>query len=221
MRRITWWIALGAAASAVAGAVLLRPPSPEGNASTPPLPARAGEAAAHPGAGPAAAGGDLRLQVALLRAEVAALRAQVEASQAPARAAPPSETPAERTAGDPVAREVATVAHLRHMQEVAVAYAAEPTDAGWAASTRGLVQAALAADEGTRALVREVDCRSRSCRVELSDDGSGALSKSLPLIVQRLGTALPSAEAEQSETTGGGARVVLYLSRADASSPGR
>jgi len=49
--------------------------------------------------------------------------------------------------------------------------------------------------------------------VELHDDGSGSLGKSMPMLAQQLAGTLPTATANTIAEPGGGSTVVLYLSR--------
>ena len=62
-----------------------------------------------------------------------------------------------------------------------------------------------------QAAIGNVDCRSRTCRVEISDDGSGKLDKQLPLFVQSVGKTLPNMQAERVGERSGPSMMVLYL----------
>jgi len=99
------------------------------------------------------------------------------------------------------------------MAGIGDAFRNEATDPRWSSSTSSVVQAALVADNDLRSLARGVECRSRTCRVEIADDGSVKLGKILPMFAQQVGRELPSVAAERVEDAGGAATMVLYMSR--------
>lgn len=75
------------------------------------------------------------------------------------------------------------------------------------------MQEALAGDEAMQAAVHNVECRSRSCRLEIADDGAGTLAKSIPSLAFRLAETLPEMMSGQVEDGNGGSTTILYLSR--------
>jgi len=60
-----------------------------------------------------------------------------------------------------------------------------------------------------------VECRSRTCRLELADDGSGKLGKILPVFAQQVGRELPSIAYDRIVDASGTATMVLYMARQD------
>jgi hypothetical protein len=133
--------------------------------------------------------------------------------------------PVRPEAQDPVVKDPRTDLEVRaederqwrdYMAGVTAAFRQQSVDAAWSSATASAVQSALATDSDLRPLARGVECRSRTCRVAITDDGSGKLGKALPLFAQQVGQALPSIVAERIEEPGGGATMILYLSRPDS-----
>lgn len=94
---------------------------------------------------------------------------------------------------------------------VDAAFQNEARDPQWSAAMTSMVRATLAADNDLR--VGDVECRSKTCRVEIADDRSGRLGKILPAFALRLGESLPRVTADEVEDATGGTRLVLYMSR--------
>jgi hypothetical protein len=94
------------------------------------------------------------------------------------------------------------------------AFHAEGEDRAWAEATETSVRAALASGREFGALqARSLVCRSRSCRLELFDDGSNELQTALPLLALRLASALPRISAAPLLREGESPALALYLSR--------
>lgn len=154
-------------------------------------------------------------------AELAALRrrmAQLEARlwiQAQRQAAPEA-APAMQPDAEPEARADAERRQRDHVAAVAAEFRDEASDPGWASSASAAIQAAIAADDALRPLVRGVECRARTCRVALADEGPDGAGKGLPMLVQRLGAELPRVVFDRAEDAGGGSTLILYMSRAIA-----
>ena len=157
---------------------------------------------------------ELRQQLARLEAR---LRTREQGTAAPGLPPPAPEAPA--AAGDPrTDPETRAEAQRRQREYVAgvdAEFRNEATDPRWSSATSSVIQAAIADDHDLRALVRGVECRSRTCRVEIADDGSGTSSKSVPMLAHQVGRDLPSVVFDRVENDRGGATVVLYLSRPD------
>ena len=64
-------------------------------------------------------------------------------------------------------------------------------------------------------LTRSVECRSRTCRVEVTDDGSARMHRTLLKFAQRVGHELPDVTFGQVDNPGGAPTIVLYMSRPD------
>ena len=152
----------------------------------------------------------LSREVAQLRHEVSDLRLQV--ARGP-NAAPPATaaTPADRS--DPQTRAEAARAEQQRLASSEQAFRSQQVDARWSQGATASVRAALGeVDEGLRNQVRSVECRAQSCRVEISPDAGGALMRDLPVLVNRLGSALPNVTAGQVDQGDGRQATVLYMS---------
>jgi hypothetical protein len=162
----------------------------------------------------ASASGDdltqLRQQVALLRREVADVRQQL--ARMPAGTLVADTTPDPRT--DANARAEAERADQLRLASTESAFRREENDMRWSRDTTASVRSALSGvDEALRNQVRSVECRSQSCRVEISSEGGGAVGQELPVILARLAPSLPNVTAGQIDQGNGRQATVLYLSR--------
>ena len=153
----------------------------------------------------------LKQQVALLRREVADIRQQLvrlPVAQRTAEVAPPNPR------RDPQARLEAELTEQLRIASAETTFRREPEDARWSQATAATVRSALAeADEAVRNQVRSIECRSQSCRVEISADSGGPLARDLPALLMRLGQSLPNATAGRIDQGNGRQATVLYLSR--------
>jgi hypothetical protein len=68
-------------------------------------------------------------------------------------------------------------------------------------------------DPALRSGAGGIDCRSQSCRVEIDNDGSGALQKALLTFLQQAADILPSMQAGRGTDGAGRATMILYLTR--------
>jgi hypothetical protein len=140
-----------------------------------------------------------------LRAEVAALRAQVAGlDQAPAPEAEPVMTEEERRAED-------DRRHAAYMDRVEAGFEREAVDPTWSSSTATRVWSTIKQMDVIHAAARTVECRSKSCRIEVRDDGTGALHKGLPMFAQEFADAMPYMAGRQVQEPDGHAGMVLYL----------
>ncbi|MES2353484.1 MAG: hypothetical protein V4568_03605 [Pseudomonadota bacterium] len=157
----------------------------------------------------------LREEVAVLRAEVSMLRRRIPTQgQAQAETEDTPAMTAEKNARtDPLARAEAEKAHQKQMAGVEAAFRNEPNDSKWSSRAASTLQDALTGDDAARANMRNVECRSHTCRVEIIDDGSGQLAKSMPLIAQRVAQTFPTMTANQIDQGNGTSTTVLYMSR--------
>ncbi|HEX7836019.1 MAG TPA: hypothetical protein VF469_01085 [Kofleriaceae bacterium] len=178
-----------------------------------------GEAASRPTTGSAGASRPeddaTPSQVAELRRELGELRRQVWA-QGQRAGGEPSRGEAARARDprtDPEARAEYERARREAIAGVEAGFRGEATDPRWSPAASTAVQAVLAADDKLRSLAREVECRSRTCRVEIADDGTGELDKVLPEFTVRVGQDLSSAVYDRAQGADGVPRRILYLSR--------
>jgi hypothetical protein len=152
-------------------------------------------------------------QLDALQHAVAALNAQL------ARPAPrPVTDPAKDSKAAPDMDDVQAVraadAERRrtYMAGVAESFAGERVDGVWAGRTSVRVNAALSGDEVLKGFAHDVQCRTQTCRVEIADDGTGALSRRLPFVALSLADVLPSLASEPADPASGRSGMVLYMS---------
>jgi len=118
-------------------------------------------------------------ELAELRQEVFELHHRVRAQeQRPARS-DATAAPSQAEPPDPEDRAEQVRRYHAYIAGVEAAFRQEARDPRWSADTSTVIQTALATNQELRPLAGSVECRSRTCRVEVTDDGSGALSKQL------------------------------------------
>ena len=151
-------------------------------------------------------------ELAVLRQEVAQLR-QVVKNQ---RQTPEARDQAKTEPVDPEIKALETQAEQErrsreYVQGVAASYRKEPVDPSWSSSKMSVIQTALASKPELRQLVRSVECRSQTCRVEFADEGSGRPSNAVQSFLADLGTELPTAIAERVEQAGRPGSTAFYV----------
>jgi hypothetical protein len=154
---------------------------------------------------------ELRQQMARLKTE---MRSWDERSAAadPDKAAVGAAAAAKDPRIDPEARAAEERKHKEYVAGVEAEFRNEATNPRWSSATSSIVQTAIAGDNDLRPLARGVECRSRTCRVEITDDGSRKLNKILPMFVLQVGRDLPNVVFDRIEQSGGAATMVLYMS---------
>jgi hypothetical protein len=149
-------------------------------------------------------------QLAELTAEVSSLRGRVAAREAQVEAPERSSTPEEIEDVEEESR----LKWQEHMAEVEAQFKRERVEPSWARETSQLIERELAAEPGLRAAVRSMECRAQSCRLELNEPGAPGAQGSehaLPLLIHRLGTALPVSQSELVDAGNGQSVRVVYL----------
>lgn len=181
---------------------------------------------ANTAAPPAKAQARGQADVERLRGEVAALRGQMlalgdrvaerSASEAPTPVAEPAALAPEplRERGRAGAR-----SWKEHMVEVAVSFEQEPLDRNFSTATKGAVERAIQNNPVIQKVAGNVDCRSRTCRVEIHDGKSNEVSKQLPIFLQSLGRTLRRAQADHVDGGNGRKTMVLYLTNEEPTGP--
>lgn len=147
----------------------------------------------------------------LLRRGLVAARQVAAAPPAAAVARPPAVPATPGPAPDPAARrEQAQQEGEALAAEREARFRAEAIDPQWALSMQGRVQQALLPAEGEPAppVLQSLECRSRSCRLELAGDPAQDF---LPILALRLVGDFPSIGASRVEAGDGGVTTVLYL----------
>lgn len=171
-------------------------------ASAPPraVPALLPHMTAAPGAAAPADMAQLRQEVASLRREVAELRMMLTRTPS---APQPAGAPA-----TPLASEAPAVAPAETM------FRAEQVDQVWSKQASAAVRAALARTNGElESQVRRLECRTRTCRVEVNPASADQLEGAMPAVLANLGATLPNMTATQVGSDDGSEATLLYLTR--------
>ena len=194
----------------------LRPqPLEESNREVSALPVRPSQSTVTVGGGSAASVDDIRAlreDVASLRAAISLLRRQAP-KQAESASTSADSQPGADIRSDALARAEAAREHQAEMEAVDAAFRKQAVDPTWSANTVSSIRNALNSEEIGGVQADNIDCRSDSCRVELRDDGSGRLSKSMPMLAQQLAGTTPNITANNVSQANGESTLVLYLSR--------
>lgn len=151
----------------------------------------------------------LKQQMASVQRELAELRLQV------ARGVPaaPGEDSAADSRRDPESRAEAEREERTRVASTEAAFRGEANDPRWSQGTSSGLRAAVSEFEALRNQVRSIECRSQSCRVELTAGAPGRLSRDMPRLVSRLSQTLPNVTSGQIDQGNGQSATVLYLSR--------
>lgn len=153
----------------------------------------------------------LRSQVALMQGQLASLSERTADEKAP----PPEAAPPPVEELDPAElrerREADSRRWKEHMAEVAASFEQETLDRSFATTAKESVDKAISANPAIQATARKVDCRSRTCRVEIGDAKSATVEKQIPLLLNSLVRTLPRAQADYRDEENGQKTIVLYL----------
>jgi hypothetical protein len=104
-----------------------------------------------------------------------------------------------------------------YMARVALEFREEPLDASWASSMSSTLRETFQSDELIRAALANNECRSQTCRVELTNDDPTTISACLREVFHRLGGVLPSTVADHFQGADGHQKLILYMTRDTAS----
>lgn len=103
--------------------------------------------------------------------------------------------------------------------DLAAKFSREPRDRNWSSTVEATIREAATQSPALSSAVRGVDCRSKSCRVEVVDDQASNLSENLKYLIRGCGRTLPNVVADHIKATDaadGKAAYVLYMSSGDA-----
>jgi len=153
----------------------------------------------------------LRAELAQVQGQLLTLRARVDEPKTPeatAAAAEPEKLDPETLRAR---REESARRWKEHMGEVATAFEKEAFNRGFATTAKGAVDRAIQSSPVLQKVADNVDCRSRTCRVEIHDGKSPDVSKQLPIFLQSVGRTLSSAQADYVDGENGQKTAVLYL----------
>jgi hypothetical protein len=154
----------------------------------------------------------LRQQIARLGADVSTLQRQARALEQAMIADRNGADLADRRPDDLIAREEAERQRQEELSAVETAFRQEPINARWRSETVTVIEEALTGTGEIQGTARAVECRSQTCRVELSGDRS-TLTDFMPEFALRVGAILPGITADQIEHGDGTTTMILYLSR--------
>lgn len=147
----------------------------------------------------------VRQELSALRAELGTLRtverARVEAAPAPERTVE-APTPAEQEQR-----------FVNYMTEFDQRFRDEPRDHTWADATADEIRRVLASGAVSPGIVTDVDCRSRTCKLELADADRGVLGKTIDGLVQEFAATLPNARVAHDGDLERPKPTALYFTR--------
>jgi len=153
----------------------------------------------------------LRQEVALLRREIANMQLQLR-EQAMAAT---DKVPAREESDDVQMKSVEEEERANHerTETLEAAFIQESVDQQWADEATHAIKEALGREDMGQLVLQSLECRSSSCRMQLANNGSGDMPKSLPLLMQLLSETVPYVTAGEVEDSAGGTSLVLYMSQ--------
>jgi hypothetical protein len=157
---------------------------------------------------------EVNAKLAMLAAEVTALRHQLrdQAMQDPPHASAENET-GRNARNDPIALAEEERKHKELMAAKESAFQQEPLDGQWAPQTSSSLREAMSNNPAMRDAVRTIECRSSTCRVEITDSEQVRSSKSLDNLITQVGGSLPQVTYNQIDEGNGESAMVMYMSR--------
>ena len=148
----------------------------------------------------------LAAELARMKSELHDLRDDRQSERAaPERPEPAPKTPEQQQAD-----------HDEYITGVERAFEREPRDERWAQGTAQRLRTTLQSEPILVAAVRGIECRSRSCRLELRDDGSTAFAEEFPLMMHEMGALLPEVRFGHAELSDGARLHIMYMSQSSS-----
>lgn len=129
------------------------------------------------------------------------------------RGDPVSDAAPSSSAAEPAAPSTPEEDHERteaFIAQIAQSFQAEAADRQWSGKVEAEISAALNNDH-VKLNAKSVECRSKTCRLELEGNEPGAQMKGLPLVANHLAATLPSTMGHEESDGHGGTHMVLYL----------
>jgi hypothetical protein len=153
--------------------------------------------------------------VAALWGEVVSLRHDIETLKTEisrlAQAIPPGER--EPAPSMPVEdHEETKNKHIAMLAKITEEFAKEPSDSNWSSARKSKIRELTERSESMRYAVRNVDCRSRTCRVEMIDDLTANPGENLSLFISELSVTLPKITTDWAKAPDGTSRYILFMS---------
>jgi hypothetical protein len=163
---------------------------------------------------------EVNAKLAMLAAEVTALRQQLrdQAMKDQPQASAENET-SRNARNDPVAQAEEQRKYKELIAAKETAFQQEPLDGQWAPQTSSSLREAMSKNPAMRDAVRNIECRSSTCRVEITDTEQVRSSKSLDNIITQVGDSLPQVTYNQIDEGNGESAMVMYMSRVAEQSP--
>jgi hypothetical protein len=153
----------------------------------------------------------LRDQITMLAGDLALLRQQVAAIAG--RPLGSAAQDALHKPADAAGRAEAKRLNQQLAKTRDTAFHAEPVDAQWSSVTAAVLRRAFVAPDAASFSVGALDCRSKTCRVEVTGNGSGDLNEFLVGVAARMTDAASSVVVDPPDRDNPNAAVVLYFSR--------
>lgn len=146
-----------------------------------------------------------------LQEQIAALRAEVRDLRINHPTASDVQHPSSRMADRERLIEEDRRQHERLISSIDADFQREPIDPSWSARTSTRLRESVTPFDAMRGGLRNVQCRARTCRVEIADIGSGALQQQLPLWLEQLVDVLPRSVVRTIADGDHSTSMVLYL----------
>ncbi len=157
---------------------------------------------------------EMKREIGTLRGELRAtvMRGQLaDAAKKPADSS--GEAEANSAAEEPAEQLTPEEEHERaeaHISQVAQSFHAEVADRQWSSKVEAEISAVLS-DERIKLNAASVECRAKTCRVELADNEPINQRKQLPMIANRMAGSLSTAVGHEESDGRGGTHMVMYL----------
>jgi hypothetical protein len=154
-------------------------------------------------------------QLAEVRQELSRLRAEVRTLSHDDRAAPlAAASNSAPPSAEPLSREEQELRFVNYMAAFDRTFHDEPRDHAWAETTGDAIRAVAASEQMPPDLVADIDCRSRTCKVELVDADARSLDKGIDLLIHELAQTLPNARIGHDGDVKNPKPVAVYFTRA-------
>jgi hypothetical protein len=111
------------------------------------------------------------------------------------------------------ARAQSALARKELLAAVAASFSREARDQRWSNDVTESVRVILGGDEFAGVSLQHIDCRTRTCRIELQDGDSGHLPMTLPMLAVQMAGSLPNMLVDYVDQPDGKKTAILYLSR--------
>ncbi|MDD5266314.1 MAG: hypothetical protein PHO08_04195 [Methylococcales bacterium] len=163
---------------------------------------------------------EVNAKLAMLASEVTALRHQLQdqAMRDDPQASSEDETN-RNVRNDPNAQSEVEGEYKELMVAKENEFRQEPSDGQWAPQTSSRLREVMDKNPAMRDAVRNIECKSTTCRVELAVTEQVSASKSLDNLVTQIGDTLPQVTYNQVDDGNGEVTTVLYMSRIAAQPP--